>query len=266
MEDKITVYKSIPYYFSNKDLKEMCEIVNQIEGEQYTLVQDALVYKWKKGQTIYPHSINELESVAISMAEMHILLEKIESIYCPIQYYTHFPNINGKTIDLMVMYFKNKFHSCDWINCSLQIAKHKLENVDLPRQIIHGDAHPYNVLMDNGKISWIDFTDVHYDIRTIDIVWFIVFSLCWDEEYKYMKTFDVRCVKRFIDAYNSINKLYEVELENLPFIFAILLVYSMFSVHSLWRIKKKEQYINYNISKLQENIIYLVEDLKWSFH
>lgn len=266
LDDKNLGYRKKPYYLSNQELEIMCGIVNQIKDEHYTLTEDALVYKWKGGQTFYPHNASEFGKIAFSLADMHLLFQEIECSYCPMQFYTHFPNINVKTIKLMMYFFEKSNYICGSIKKSLAIALENLKNTKFPSQIIHGDAHPYNCLIDDENVTWIDYTDIHYDYRVIDLVWFIVFSVCWDEEYRYMKRIDLKYVIDFLYAYNSKNQLEKTEIEKMPYVFCILLVYSLFSVHSFWRKKKKLEYIGYNITELEDNTRYILEELKWNFH
>ena len=259
------IVRNKPYYLSNLDLEKLCKIVNQIDGEKYRVAKDKLEYKWKKGKTLFPSDEKDLRKIAFGLADLHILFQGINSDYCPIQFHTHFPNIDEKTIKLMKGYFnKSKYPCIEIIKC-LSVAMENLKNIKLPSQIIHGDAHPYNCLIDGDAIKWIDFIDLHYDSRLIDIVWFMIFSICWDEEYKRIKKINLKDVCEFINAYNSRNELESVEFDKLPYVFGVLLVYSLFSVHSLWREMKKANYIENNIYILEENLRYIMEDLKWNF-
>lgn len=265
LHDENKVYRKKPYYLSDKDLNKMCEIINQIKEEQYTVTKDALEYRWKDGKTLYPRSASEFEKIAFSLADMHIILKKLDYDYCPRQFYTHFPNTDEKTIELMMSFFEKSIYSCGTVKECLVASRKNLRDITLPGQLIHGDAHPYNCLIYDGNITWIDYTDVHYDSKVIDLAWFIIYSVCWDEEYKHMKRIDLKCMHDFLCAYNLKNQLERIEIDKFPYVFCVLLVYSLFSVHSFWRENKKCRYIDYNISMLENNLHYIMGDLKWNF-
>ena len=104
--DEKLVYRNKPYYLSNQDIKEMCEIVSQVKSERYIITDESIVYKWKKGQKWFPHNVYDYRKAALSLAELHTMFRNITRSYCPIQFYTHFPNADEKTIKLMMYYFK----------------------------------------------------------------------------------------------------------------------------------------------------------------
>jgi len=91
---------------------------------------------------------------------------------------------------------------------------------ELPKQIIHGDANPMNVLVQEDSISGlIDFGDMSYNYRIFDIAIALAYLLM-EQQYP------LAVAKQFIYAYHQKNKLIQQEIEILYYLIAARLCQS----------------------------------------
>lgn len=251
MENKI-VYK-YPYYLSSSDLLNCCILVNKLIPTYYSFHGLGISYYWIKGDNISKDDICQL---ARSLGKLHICMSTIHSSYKPLQYYTHFPNIDRQTIMLMSLTLRRVIGhniTIDLIREYLFKCFETIRLSELPKQIIHGDSNPGNVVKTNKGLCWIDIVDIHYDYRIVDILWCIIYSFFWDNDFETIrKDVSVGEMKEFLKQYNCVNPLHESEVKYYYCILFILLVNSVFSEHSLWRQVKKRESLESNIMSVLE--------------
>jgi 4-aminobutyrate aminotransferase-like enzyme/Ser/Thr protein kinase RdoA (MazF antagonist) len=91
---------------------------------------------------------------------------------------------------------------------------------NLPKQIIHGDANPMNVLVqDNAVSGFIDFGDMSYNYRIFDIAIALAYLLMQEKN-------PLAIAKQFISAYHCKNELQRNELNILYYLIAARLCQS----------------------------------------
>ncbi len=97
----------------------------------------------------------------------------------------------------------------------LQYRDRVLSNLsDLPKQIIHGDANPMNVLVQSNAISgFIDFGDMSYNHRIFDLAIALAYLLMEQED-------PLEIASEFVGAYHQKNKLLQKELDVLYYLIA----------------------------------------------
>lgn len=84
----------------------------------------------------------------------------------------------------------------------------------LPKQIIHGDANPMNVLVQNNAVSgFIDFGDMSYNYRIFDLAIALAYLLMEQED-------PLLIAKHFISAYHNKNELHPKEIDVLYYLIA----------------------------------------------
>jgi Ser/Thr protein kinase RdoA (MazF antagonist) len=99
----------------------------------------------------------------------------------------------------------------DWLECV-----HMLPRNNCSYGLIHGDAHPWNTLLNKGRIVFLDFDFCEYNwfAADIGIILFYVFSVPMDG----LGREDVaeHFFKNFLTGYRRENKLEEYWLEMIP--------------------------------------------------
>ncbi len=91
---------------------------------------------------------------------------------------------------------------------------------NLPRQIIHGDANPMNVLVQSDHVSgFIDFGDMSYNYRIFDLAIALAYLLMEQED-------ELNIASAFISSYHSKNPLQEKEIDLLYYLVAARLCQS----------------------------------------
>jgi homoserine kinase type II len=106
----------------------------------------------------------------------------------------------------------------DWFEEQLQEAETMILQKGLPRQIIHGDFGPYNLMFRPGQpTAVLDFELSRLDWRVIDVISALATS-CWQENLE-------ACwenTKPVLDGYLAINPLSPVEKDLLPVVWRFL--------------------------------------------
>lgn len=241
------IVRKVPYYLCKKDYAEVENILQNFSGfEDYELIfsRESIEYKMIPGKMAYYLNEEEICDLGIYIAKFHKNASCIESDYIPKQFYTHFPNLSKETICLMrrclnnilqndSVEFKIVFEMLDYI-----VDNYYFDN--LPKQIIHGDLHPGNIIIDeNGQFHLIDLFDFHYNYKIIDIAWLLLYYFFWDTEHKRInKSLDSKLMRKMIDSYNSVYPLNNIERNAFVDVTKILLISSLFCNHSLWRNKR----------------------------
>lgn len=116
--------------------------------------------------------------------------------------------------------------------------------------ICHNDLAYHNMIITNGKVSFIDFDYANVDLRILDVFNFIVKTL-----KKYGFDYDV--YKKIIADYNSIEKLSDEEMEIFKILFRYPTDFVTISKNYYFSLKdwKYESYL----SKLQNKVLYKKE-------
>ena len=125
----------------------------------------------------------------------------------------------------------------------------------LPRQPIHRDVHPQNVLFDNNKITgWLDFDLNRRDVRIFDLAYLFTGLLVGKiEKPSEVETWRILC-REILAGYHEINPLTADEREAIPaFMIAIELLFVTF-----WN--KQGNAENYN--KAVELALWLYDEYK----
>ena len=93
----------------------------------------------------------------------------------------------------------------------------------LPRQLIHRDFHPRNVLFEGDHISgWLDFDLSHRNIRIFDIAYFLAGLIIGNigDPVKINIWHEIR--RNLIQGYNEINPLSDNEISAIPAIMIVI--------------------------------------------
>ena len=105
-------------------------------------------------------------------------------------------------------------------DCSLAVEKNGLEN--WPRQIVHADWHPGNMLYrENHVVAVIDYDSARLLPRVIDIAnGALQFSIIGGEEdvSKWPEYVDESRFKRFLRGYDEVVLLSQAELKTVPYL------------------------------------------------
>lgn len=253
--------RKVPYYLCKKDFSQVKKILQNFSCfDDYELkyFNESLEYNKIYGKMAYHLKEADVCNLGIYIATFHKNARSIDSDYIPKQFYTHFPNISKGTIYLMrnclnntLKNDKKKFISIfEVLDC--MIDNYYFEN--LPKQIIHGDLHPGNIILDeNGQFNLIDFFDFHYDYKIIDLAWLIIYYFFWDANHNEIEQpVDTVLIRKMIHCYNLLNPLTKEEIDAFEDVIKLLLLFSLFSNHSLWRNKRLGKSFYKNLLVIKE--------------
>lgn len=135
-------------------------------------------------------------------------------------------NIYNNTVKSALPKIKNKI---DLSNAFVDDYAEKFGAVygDLPKQLIHRDVNPSNLLFDSGKFNgFVDFDLSEINIRIFDICYFAtaVLSECFSQsDIDKVKWFEI--LEKTVSGYDSISPLTEGEKQAIPYvIYAIQII------------------------------------------
>ncbi len=245
MNEKIV--RKVPYYLCEKDYAEVKRILNSFqyfEDYNLTFFRDSIEYKKIPGRMAYCLKDEQIYNLGISIAKFHKEASGIKGNYIPKQYYTHFPNVSKEAINLMRRCLCNILQNdISKFKMIFGVMDYMIDNYyfgNLPKQIIHGDLHPGNIIIDeNNNFRIIDLFDFHYNYKIVDLAWLLLYYYFWDNEHKKVKkSLDFELMAKMLEAYNSVYPLNVIERVAFVDIVKILLIFSLFCNHSLWRNKR----------------------------
>ena len=130
---------------------------------------------------------------------------------------------------------------------------------DLPKQIIHRDIHPQNILFNDGKLTGIiDLDLLTYGIRIFDPCYCSTSILCEAINDSKRLSKWLKIFHQIIFSYNNVNELNEKEKKNIIYVlFSIQLIFIVFYYDNIEEVK-----INENILKwLYENKENITNDI-----
>jgi Ser/Thr protein kinase RdoA (MazF antagonist) len=101
-----------------------------------------------------------------------------------------------------------------WIETQFGHLDVALQKADLPRQLIHGDYGPYNLLVKPGEpLAVIDFELAHLDWRLIDLV-----AAVSSTTNKINSKPNLGQMKQIVKGYQSVNPVDADEISLIPFV------------------------------------------------
>jgi len=249
--------KDKPYYLSLSDYANW-----RITIEKVLKKLDASIYKYKiydkfyEYQWIVGYPIQESQYLLLpkAIADFHKTLSDIKDDYLLLQRITHQPNIEPTTISLMISNlnytFQHEKSSINNILYSLNKAKTSL-GYKYKKQIIHGDLHLNNIIKSNADIVFIDIIDMHYDYKIIDVVWLLLFTFIWDAKHEtVLDNIRYDNIMEFLTIYNKFSPFELSEKTDFADIVSVLMIYSLFTNHSLWRKRRIDSVFYSNVEKI----------------
>ncbi|WDV44731.1 phosphotransferase [Clostridiaceae bacterium M8S5] len=100
---------------------------------------------------------------------------------------------------------------------------------------LHGDFHGNNVIKNKGnQLYIIDYDDLFWGYRLIDLVWCCVIHSVWIlEKLKIRNSIDYSIMKNIVKGYKKRIKLSEAEKASFDFVFRVLILRSLIEMFSL---------------------------------
>ena len=159
-------------------------------------------------------SKRNIEMIAEAMARIHLIKNEMNI------------NFEGDCISwgkYWILSYASKYIS-EIINC-YNNAERTIRRSKFPKAIIHWDIHPGNVIYSGDNVYVFDLEFIHRDYRIVDIsnsLTLLAGINLKKVNYGDAMTFIQKCkidLKKaswFVKAYNKINKLSEIEIQNLP--------------------------------------------------
>lgn len=185
------------------------------------------LFEYIPGQN-YPQTLEATFDSGRILALYHKLLETFESQYTPPMGSYHMaPSVEAglRQIPKTLAHVPNITEVCSFL---LQSYNHAASTVDRcgienwPKQIIHGDWHPGNMLFrDNRVVAVIDYDSARLLPRILDIAnGALQFSILGGDEdlKKWPDHVDETRFKRFLKGYDEVVLLSEAELSAVPWL------------------------------------------------
>lgn len=268
MDTKV-VRKDKPYYLSFTDYSNWRTVIEKVLRKldmdiyKYNIYDTYYKYQWVVGCSIQK---SEYPLLPKAIADFHKALNDIKCDDILLQRITHQPNIEQTTINLMISNlnytFKQEKSLINNILFSLNKVRTSL-SYNYKKQIIHGDLHLNNMIINNTDIVFIDMIDIHYDYRIIDVVWLLLFTFIWDaQHFTIMDNIHYDNMMKFLAMYDAFNPLEYSEKKDLADIVSVLMIYSLFTNHSLWRKRRIDSIFYSNIEKI--NMILMEDSKLWN--
>ncbi|MGM7682566.1 phosphotransferase enzyme family protein [Cytobacillus sp. Hm23] len=190
-------------------------------GEYYYCSDDVVycIYNYLDGQTF--KAIDTVKNTSIpellgsSIAQLHQVLKQVSNDL-------QFPkkNLYNQVFDWAVQEILNNEENPDLksIYHTLQVD---FKNVihDLPQQLIHRDAHIFNVIIQKDRLAgFVDFDIVEHNVRLFDICYCStsVLNEIFSDEALREKWFDF--IKNLFASYHTVNPLNEVERKSVALV------------------------------------------------
>lgn len=191
------------------------------------------LFEFIPGQN-YPQSLEATGDSGRILALYHKLLENFESQYQPsLGSYHMAPAVESglRQIPKTLAHAPNIVQVCDYLLKSYNHAASTVDQLGMetwPKQVIHGDWHPGNMLYrDNRVVAVIDYDSARVLPRILDIAnGALQFSILGgdDDVSKWPEHPDEVRFKRFLKGYDEVVLLSEAELSAVPWLMIEALV------------------------------------------
>lgn len=234
------------------------EIIPTISGKDYVTANNLYFYLTKrlKGEHINPHDFYESKDYSLAqivgenIAKLHLGLETIEAVVDEVNV---FENVVKWALP------KTK----QFIDIPEHIEKSYSDSFDtiydfLPKQIIHRDINPGNIIVNAEGIGFIDFELSERNIRIYDVCYAAtaVLSETVSDIEAFNKWIDI--YRNIVYGYEKVLKMTEAEKQSLPY---VILSNQLVCIAYFSDFSKYENILNANI-KMTKMIIDNFEKLK----
>lgn len=232
------------------------------------------LFEYIPGQN-YPQTLEATFDSGRVLALYHKLLETFQSQYSPPTGSYHMaPSVEAglRQIPKTLAHVPNMMEVCNYL---LQSYNHAASTVDKcgieswPKQIIHGDWHPGNMLFrDNRVVAVIDYDSARLLPRILDIAnGALQFSILGgDEDLKsWPEQVDETRFRRFLKGYDEVVLLSEAEVSSIPWLMIeALIAEAVFPIAATGTFARMDgaQFLNMVVRKvswLQQNAPHLIE-------
>lgn len=234
------------------------EIIPTNLGEGYVKANNLYFYLTKrlKGKHINPHIFYESESYSLAqlvgenIAKLHLGLDAIETVVDEVNV---FENVVKWALPKAKQYIDIPEH----IEKSYSDLFGAIYD-SLPKQIIHRDINPGNIILNDNQIGFIDYELSERNIRIYDVCYAAtaIFSETVSDMDAFNKWIDV--YRNIIYGYDKILKITEEEKQSLPY---VVLSNQLMCIAYFSDYNRYENILNANI-KMTKMIIDNFEKLK----
>lgn len=261
------ILKEKPYYLTQREY-EMSLFISQqlLENQMFT----PKIIKAPSGYTInvnhqryalqeyiepdptaYPLFHDQMSEIGVIAADLYkkskyINMQKRKDI--PKCRSIHLLDVDSRSMQQAVKILK-QYVSGDNLKYVIQteslIQTKVIDKANLPFSWVHGDLHIYNTISHRKGMYVIDFDDIHWNYRIVDLIWPCIIHGVWNW-YKYddspslKQQFDKHIINHIISSYVNITDLTDVERGIFPQIFYALLIKSFICIEGLVRNSRKQ--------------------------
>lgn len=284
IDDEGTPYllKEKPYYLSANEYEVALNISQQLRKEG---ILTPPVLKGTKGYTLYHHQkyysvqqyiesnnnvidhVEKLGEVAAMLSQKSDRIDMAKGADKPSCRSLHFLDIDAnsmaKSFQVMKQYVAGD--QMKWIDqAEARFFRYEINLKSLPMSWVHGDLHVYNTVFTKQGMYLIDFDDIHWNVRIVDLVWPCIIHGVWDwpqvnQQPMLKEEMDIQGVKRLLQHYEKKEHLTFYEKKYLPAVFYALFIKSFICIEGL--IRNSKQQSNHVIVQKIKNMLLLAEHL-----
>lgn len=234
------------------------------------------LFEYIPGQN-YPQTLESTFDSGRILALYHKLLEPFESQYTPPTGSYHMaPSVEAglRQIPKTLQHVSDMMDICNYL---LQSYNHAATTVDRcgietwPKQIIHGDWHPGNMLFrDNRVVAVIDYDSARLLPRILDIAnGALQFSILGGDEdlTKWPDHVDEARFRRFLKGYDEVSLLSQAELMSIPWLMIeALIAEAVFPIAATGTFARMDggqflKMVARKVAWLQKNAVRLIDSL-----
>lgn len=135
----------------------------------------------------------------------------------------------------------------------------RTSSVCTPMQLVHGDAHIFNVVHGSAGLSWIDFDDCRLDRRLVDIVWWLSISAgyAWDgpgTEMMLSERLNFSYCNEFMQGYESLAQLDTAESALFVDLFELYTVAAFDNCHDREMLLQDKELLRHHLARLRSTM------------
>ncbi|GEM_PF-6043749 len=258
--------KEKPFYLSNTEFINSIEIQHKLyencvptcniykakNNKLYANINNSIVFlqEWIEGKSLNYEDYKDLNTLGMLAGKLingSSGINNDENIELSRYRKIHMLDVSKESIDITINIIKRYLKDynaqlieyLDDIQAYLNNERNKINWIELPKSLIHGDMHCYNIIKTiNDENVIIDFDDTFFSYRLVDVSWASALhgTWKWDKDCKNVilnSKFDIRALKNIMNGFQKYITLTNEEIKAFKYFLLIMIIRSLVVMYDL---------------------------------